>query len=317
VHGINQNEDPKIAVMWSTVYKADYVAFVPVWVESGIKNEIPIRIVVGNDEKGLSYQAHRIYNKKDANNYDQYINTRLEPMEANFIQAVTDARQRWVDKGFVYEEAKRICNEAVETSYWTLKTLADEAQTNPRDLNKTPLITNILPAIQNNAVTFSHNASDSDGTIDSVYWEFGDGTMSLQGNPSHTYTSAGTYLVMCRAIDNDGSRNSRWRYVTIDAVDNSIANISNRNQPVLLAANPSNGNVAFTVRVLKGKDYILTVYNIKGQQIWQHRGAGSNGGLYSIRWDHTNAQHSPGRTIYIAKLIQDGAQSMKKFIVAQ
>jgi len=317
VHGINQNEDPRISVMWSTVYKADYVAFVPVWVESGIRNELPQRIVVGNDARGLSFQADRIYNKKDASNYDQYINARLEPMEANFIQAVADARQRWVVKGFVYEEAKRICNEAVETSYWTLKTLADKAQTNPRDLNKTPLLTEIKTTIQQKTVQFSQNASDSDGTIDSVYWEFGDGAISLQANPSHTYTAEGSYLTMCRAVDNSGSRNSRWRYVTIDGVAIAAAKKGGAYRQLLLVTNQLQGAVGFTIQVEKGSDYALAIYTVKGQQLWLHHGTAGNTGSDEVRWYSANTPYSAGNRIYVAKLTQGGVQSVKKFVMTK
>lgn len=57
----------------------------------------------------------------------------------------------------------------------------------------------------NNAVSFSSAGSnDSDGSISSYSWDFGDGNTSSSANPSHTYTSAGTYNVSLTVTDNGG-----------------------------------------------------------------------------------------------------------------
>ncbi len=315
VHGVNQNEDPKIAVMWSTVYKADYIAFVPVWVEIGIQGDFPTRIVVGNDAQGLSYQAHRIYNEKDENDYDQYVNTRYIPMETNFIQAVSDARERWAENGFVYEEAKRMCDESVETTYWTLKTMADQAQSNPRDLNETPLITEINEDVQNNTATLSHNASDPDGTIDSAYWEFGDGQTSIEDNPTHVYSSEGTYLVMCRVIDNEGSRNSRWKYITVGGVDISVAGLSTKTPSGLLNCIPSGQNVSFIIQLNRSGEYRISVYNLRGQQVWDYSSSRNSGGIFNVNWNCNNSRL--GNKVYIAKYVHNVKQSVQKFTIAR
>lgn len=56
------------------------------------------------------------------------------------------------------------------------------------------------------ATTFSSSgSSDSDGTITGYLWSFGDGTTSTVANPTHTYTSPGTYSVSLRVTDNDGA----------------------------------------------------------------------------------------------------------------
>ncbi len=314
VHGINQNEDSKIAVMWSAVYKADYIAFVPVWVEIGIQGDFPTRIEVGNDAQGLSYQAHRIYNEKDENDYDQYVNTRYIPMETNFIQAVSDARERWVDNGFVYEEAKRICDESVETTYWTLKAMADGAQSSPRDLNETPLITGITGDVQSNTATLSNNATDPDGTIDSVYWEFGDGQTSTEENPTHEYASEGVYLVMCRVVDNDGSRNSRWKYVEVGGVEISASVVSAKRPSQVLSCIPSGANMIFVVQLSRPGDYSLSVYNLKGQQLWKHNERKVNAGLFKVKW-HYNRSNMNNK-VCVVKLTHNSNQSVKKFTIA-
>ena len=312
-HGINDGEDPKIAVMWSAVYKADYVPYVPMWVDLGIKGEIPSRVDRGNDAERLSYQCHRIYQRKDANDYDQYVNVRFIPMEANFVQAVTDARERWFDKGYVYEEAKRIADECVETSYWTVKTMADQAQSSPRNLNETPLITEITADIQNTSVTFSHNATDADGTIQTTYWEFGDGETSNEAGPNHEYSSEGTYLTLCRVTDNDGSRNSRFKYVTVGGVDISVTPVAVAGPLKLIACNPSGSSMSFVIQLSKAGRYDLSVFNLKGQRLWNHSASKGSAGLFKVNW--SNAQL--GNEVYIVKLVHNSEKSVKRFTVVR
>lgn len=215
-HGIREGEDPRIAVMWSALGNPDYTPFVPVWEAVAAHGDLTAPLSEGDQAGGLSFQARRLYERKDLEGYDQYVNQRLEPMEANFIEAANEARKRWASHGFVYEEAKRICQESTSTAYQTLKTITDEAQTSNRGLNATPALTQLLVEAGPESVRFSHNASDADGAIASVFWEFGDGQTSTEASPSHAYAAGGTYLVMCRVEDDTGSRNSIWKYVAVE-----------------------------------------------------------------------------------------------------
>ena len=58
---------------------------------------------------------------------------------------------------------------------------------------------------------FTSTSSDPDGTIASYSWTFGDGGTSIAQNPSHNYTSAGSYTVSLRVTDNKGPRAPRRR----------------------------------------------------------------------------------------------------------
>lgn len=314
-HGVNNNEDPKMAVMWSAIYKADYISFVPVWVEQGIRGALPSRIANGGNSNGLSYQAHRIYNKKDQNDYDKYVNSRFEVMETNFIQAVSNARKRWINNGFEYEEAKRISEESIETTYWTLKTMADQAQSNPRDLNETPLISKITADVSGISATLSHNATDSDGTIESTFWEFGDGQTSNEQNPSHDYASGGTYLVMCRVTDNDGSRNSIWKYVEVGGVAISASRIQAIGSSKIVSCITTGKSVSFTVQFNSSGRFTLNIFNVKGQRIWTYSDVKSNEGFFRIAWDYSNSTNWFSNTTYIATLEHQGNQSVRKFVI--
>jgi PKD repeat protein len=65
-------------------------------------------------------------------------------------------------------------------------------------------------------VTFSSAGSfDPGGSIASYLWNFGDGTTSAAANPSHTYTSAGTYTARLTVTDNAGSTASASVTITV------------------------------------------------------------------------------------------------------
>jgi len=64
-------------------------------------------------------------------------------------------------------------------------------------------------------VDFALIATDLDGTIDDIEWNFGDGLTSTETSPSHTYAELGTYLVSCTVTDDDGVSITDWRYCVV------------------------------------------------------------------------------------------------------
>ena len=58
-------------------------------------------------------------------------------------------------------------------------------------------------------VRFNDTSTDSDGTIATRAWEFGDGATSSERSPTHTYGNAGTYTARLTVIDDDGLRATR------------------------------------------------------------------------------------------------------------
>jgi hypothetical protein len=67
--------------------------------------------------------------------------------------------------------------------------------------------------------TFADKSTDSDGTVVSWNWDFGDGTSSMEASPSHTFVSAGTYAVTLTVTDNDGATDATTQSITVSAVD--------------------------------------------------------------------------------------------------
>ena len=63
------------------------------------------------------------------------------------------------------------------------------------------------------AFGFSVDAEDEDGGIVSYEWHFGDGQISSDQSPEHTYEAPGWYLVSCTVTDDDGVSATDWHYV--------------------------------------------------------------------------------------------------------
>ncbi len=67
------------------------------------------------------------------------------------------------------------------------------------------------------AVSFTDGSSDPDGSIAAWQWTFGDGAISSEANPSHTYSEDGTYEVTLTVTDDDGATNSSSQHLTVAA----------------------------------------------------------------------------------------------------
>ncbi len=65
--------------------------------------------------------------------------------------------------------------------------------------------------------SFTDTSTDSDGSISSRSWTFGDGAASTAQNPSRTYATGGTYSVKLTVTDNGGATGTTSKNVTVSA----------------------------------------------------------------------------------------------------
>jgi lysyl endopeptidase len=79
----------------------------------------------------------------------------------------------------------------------------------------TPPVANFTSTTSGLTATFTDSSTDSDGSIASRSWNFGDGTTSTVTNPSKTYSAAGTYTVTLTVTDNGGATNTKTGTVTV------------------------------------------------------------------------------------------------------
>ena len=53
-------------------------------------------------------------------------------------------------------------------------------------------------------VNFTGSGTDADGSRSFYIWNFGDGEVSSEQNPTHTFKCPGNYTVSLTVVDNDG-----------------------------------------------------------------------------------------------------------------
>jgi len=127
-------------------------------------------------------------------------------------------------------ERKDPAASGTDSSNWTTN---DGITRNGQDANGDPL--NGTPKARNSAtnpptadftyspeqpttwdtVKFTDQSSDSDGTVVTWVWNFGDGGSSNEQNPTHRYRLPGTYPVTLEVTDNDGLNGTTVREVEV------------------------------------------------------------------------------------------------------
>jgi PKD repeat protein len=68
------------------------------------------------------------------------------------------------------------------------------------------------------SLQFTDESSDTDGSITSWLWDFGEGNTSILQNPIHQYNNNGTYTVTLHIADDDGATNETTSEITITNV---------------------------------------------------------------------------------------------------
>lgn len=90
----------------------------------------------------------------------------------------------------------------------------DSNEPDPSNDNAAPTA-NFTYACTDLQCTFTNLSSDSDGTVTSSDWDFGDDGSSGNPNPTHTYASAADFQVTLTVTDNDGDAGTVTKSVTV------------------------------------------------------------------------------------------------------
>ena len=107
---------------------------------------------------------------------------------------------------------------------WSQGTTAQYAAAiNTAVSGNTPPVANFGVTVSGLTATFVDSSTDSDGTITSRSWNFGDGSGSTATNPSRTYASAGNYNVSLTVTDSGGASHTRTQTVSVGAGNVNLA----------------------------------------------------------------------------------------------
>lgn len=142
-------------------------------------------------------------------------------------------------------------------------------------------------------------SSDSDGTIASYAWDFGDGSNGTGATPQHTYASAGTYTVKLTVTDDDGgtgtvSQQVRTNAAAIDYVGTDVYNGNTTNASVTVPSSVQAGDgllLTFTAN-----DASRTVTPPSG---WTQVGTQDNGSAVSTVWQKVAASGDAGHSVSV------------------
>ena len=119
--------------------------------------------------------------------------------------------------------------------------------------------------VTNYDVHFINNSLNAD----SHYWDFGDGNISTEESPTHTYDSSGYYSVVYTAT-NDKCGTSEFTE-TIEVIGNVLSFDSKfKDNPIAFYPNPSNG--VFTIKITPPNpivsDISIAITSAQGQTIY-------------------------------------------------
>ncbi len=125
------------------------------------------------------------------------------------------------------------------------------------------------------AVSFdASGSSDSDGSIASYAWTFGDGGSSSGVTTSHTYNSTGTYTAQLTVTDDDGATDTATRMIQVS----TTTPVSN-NSPT----------ASFTISPAPGADPLAVSFDASGS-------SDSDGSIVSYAWTFGDGGSSSGVT---------------------
>ncbi len=136
--------------------------------------------------------------------------------------------------------------------------LGEAAKTTGSSGNAPP-VANFTSSVSGLTASFTDTSTDSNGTIASRSWNFGDGTTSTATNPSRTYAAAGTYTVALTVTDNGGASNTISRSVTVgstggtqtytNTTDYTIADNATVNSPITVSGRTGSASATTPVAV--------------------------------------------------------------------
>ncbi len=118
----------------------------------------------------------------------------------------------------------------------------------------------------NDGVTFMFNADDTKFSHD-YNWDFGDGTTSTEKNPTHTFSTNGTFNVTLTG-SNSYVTDTDSHTETVHVTNVGIANVNPVSSKFRVSPNPASNNFELNFESTVNQDFTINMYNVKGQMVY-------------------------------------------------
>ncbi|NNM15564.1 MAG: T9SS type A sorting domain-containing protein [Bacteroidia bacterium] len=106
----------------------------------------------------------------------------------------------------------------------------------------------------------------SSGNVTQWYWDFGDGDTSTLANPTHKYSSQGTYNVCLIVTSATGCMDTICYSIAV--FPTGIDNVNSTPIICTINPNPSNGQIQLQLEnISKGEPYSVLVFDMNGRKI--------------------------------------------------
>jgi len=175
------------------------------------------------------------------------------PTQASLLHDVTSGNNGYQNHGYT---AATGFDEATGFGSFDIGKLNTYAQANwvsgGGGTTNVPPVANFSVATSGLTATFTDSSTDSDGSIASHAWTFGDGSTSTATSPSHTYTAAGTYSVSETVTDNAGATNTKTSSVTVTSSGGGGGNVLQNGVAVTGLSAAKNAKLNYTVAIPSG-----------------------------------------------------------------
>ena len=152
----------------------------------------------------------------------------------------------------------------------------------------------------------SSDSVDSDGTIASYAWDFGDGSSATEADPSHSFAAAGSYDVELTVTDDDGASDTVTTTVDvqgapvesqIDYVGSAAAQASNSSPKVTVPGTAAVGDRL--ILALSLNNTARTVSAPSGVTGWTQLDSVVAGDMRTVMWSKVVQAGDPGKQVTV------------------